>query len=205
MKKRSAGRLVLASGVFASTWLAATVGGIGPDRVASAIDVARQAAPAPTSIGAPFDMPPLASFAEINERPLFAPDRRPHKVPVPLVAPGTPVILTGIVILPEGRYAMIRDGGSKTVRVAEGDRIASGTIKRILHDRIEIAIADEGETIVKLFAPDMAKSGIDHAPPSVDRLAPRTRRPIARSTPPGPDGGFGNHVEPPNDAPPRSG
>lgn len=214
MKKQSATLYALTCGTFASAWLATAFGGVSPDQPPSRSTVVRahpKDVEGPAIAGSPgaatFNIAPLATFAEVNERPLFAPDRRPHKTPVSVVALGTPIVLAGIVILPEGRYALIRNGGSKTVRVTEGDSIASGTIKRIMPDRIEIALGNEGEAIVKLFAPGMAKPASDQAaPPLVDRSTPRTQRPVARSAAPSPDSGdVGKNTEGPNDIPPRSG
>lgn len=214
MKRQSARRHALACGVFASAWLAATIGGIQIDdaapRTAEAFahqkDVEQSSAPHSTPFAATFSMAPLATFAEINERPLFAPDRRPHKMPLPVAAPGTPIVLTGIIILPEGRYAMIHDGGSKTVRVAEGDHIASGTIKRIMPDHVEIALANDRDAIVKLFAPGTPKPGnLRAALPRGSGPEARTQRPAAQSNYPRPGNGGIDNTMPPDDAPPRSG
>jgi hypothetical protein len=214
MKKQSVRRNAVICGVFASASLATMIGDVHLDHATpqSAValahpkDLEQFVAPPSTPIAATFAMVPLATFAEVNERPLFASDRRPHKTPPRVVAPGTPIVLSGIVILPERRYAMIRDGRSKTVRIAEGDRIALGTIRRIMPDHIEIALANEGDVIVKLFAPGAPKPGNGHAAaPNEGRPDLHTQRPVAQSSPPRPPGDAIDAAAPPNDAPPRSG
>lgn len=215
MKKQTTQRNALICGLFATAWLATTIAGINPDDAAPqpaatlprSRDTEQSTVPASAQVATSFRMAPLATFAEVNLRPLFSRDRRPHTTTSPVTAPGTPIVLSGIIILPEGRYAMIRDGGSPTaVRVSEGQSIASGTLTRIMPDHIEIALTNDSQVIVKLFAPAVTTPGNDHVPrPSESPPGPRTRRPIAQSIPPGPAGGtFGDSI-PPIDTPSRSG
>jgi len=112
-----------------------------------------------------FQMPPLPDFAAVTERPLFAPDRRPHEAPPQIAGSAGPIALTGIVIEQQKRYALINEGAPLPRRIAEGERLAVGTVKQILPDRIVIAAAGGGETVIKLFDRKAAAVANPAAPP----------------------------------------
>jgi general secretion pathway protein N len=102
-------------------------------------------------------LPPLEQFAAIRERPLFNPERRPELVEVVLVENGetepvdeTPppldVAITGIIITPEVRIAMVRPrGASESVVLREGmplpGELGAWTLSRVLPRR---AVFDGG-------------------------------------------------------------
>jgi hypothetical protein len=98
-----------------------------------------------------FRMPPLQNFSETVDRPLFAPDRRPHQSPPQIQGPAAPIALTGIVIQDRTRYALINEGALAPRRIAEGERLAAGTVTQILPDRIVVAAPGGRDTVVKLF------------------------------------------------------
>lgn len=99
---------------------------------------------------APAAMPPLESFSEVIQRPLFAPDRRRHLKPAAAAPAGKPV-LSAIIMLKSKRYAMLRDGEAPARQVHEGDSIGGMTVKKILRDRVVLAGADGNETALPLF------------------------------------------------------
>lgn len=78
---------------------------------------------APSAVGAP---QPLAHYAEIAARPLFAEDRRPHPFLLPgtdaAVAPGFDYLLTGVLLTPALEMAILQPaGGGEPVRIRRGD------------------------------------------------------------------------------------
>jgi hypothetical protein len=102
-----------------------------------------------------FRLPPLASFSDVVDRPLFAPDRRRHDSPHSSTGPAAPVVLSGIVIEQRTRYALVNEGAPVLRRIAEGERLPAGTVKQILPDRIVLA-TPSGETVVTLFDKNQA-------------------------------------------------
>ena len=113
-----------------------------------------------------FRMPPLQSFSETVDRPLFAPDRRRHEAPPQIMGPVAPIALTGIVIQNRTRYALINEGALAPRRIAEGERLAAGTVTQILPDRIVVAAPSGGETVVKLFDKKPAAASTPATAPS---------------------------------------
>jgi type II secretory pathway component PulC len=122
-----------------------------PKREADRIPIERSA----TSTGQPqieaehapaavFDMPPLRSYAEIVQRPLFSATRRPPAPAsvesVPQAVPELPPIrflLTGLIVSPEERVALIRPSdGSAVMRVMEGQEVEQWVVEEILPDRV---------------------------------------------------------------------
>jgi hypothetical protein len=111
---------------------------------------------------------PIEAYAEVLDRPLFSADRRRH-APIPVVAAGS-AILSGIVIYGSERYAVFAgDSSSPAVRVREGQRIAAGTVMRILHDRVVLARATGGEAELRL-APEIPSDGARSSRPPVPVL-----------------------------------
>jgi hypothetical protein len=113
-----------------------------------------------------FHMPPLSRFSDTIERPLFAPDRRRHEAPPQLAGPAAPIALTGIVIQDRKRYALVNEGAPAPRRIAEGERLAAGTVTQILPDRIVVAVPGGGETVVKLFDKKPAAASTPATAPS---------------------------------------
>jgi hypothetical protein len=202
-------------GSLAAACLVVTIAWIHPDEAAQRPAIALQprgdAAQPVASAAAPavagFRMAPLANFAEVTSRPLFSSDRRPPKPLARAAEPGTPIVLSGIIILPERRYALIRDGASPMAkRVAEGDSIPFGTIKRILPDHIEIVVGNDANAVIKLFASSttLKAASSQAARPGEIRPEPRTQRPTAPSVLPMSNAGASHDGTSANDAPPRS-
>ena len=193
MKKRSAWRHAWVFVALTALTLAAMLGWAYPDEAArrlgvvagQRVDPAELASPVQPRAAVSFQMAPLAVFAEVADRPLFAADRRPHRIAVTRAAPAPPVVLSGIVIGPEGRYALIRDGASPAAkRVGEGQPIGSGTVKRITPDYIEISAGDGSDIVINLFVPSATKVGNNQdaaAAAQSGTMEPRTQRPTAPS------------------------
>jgi type II secretory pathway component PulC len=94
-------------------------------------------------------LPPLATYAAIVERPLFAPSRRP--------APGAAAIgpslesryrLLGIVGSGPKRKAFVADGARRG-EIAEGDTLDGWAVKEIGPDRVMLT-SPAGETTLRL-------------------------------------------------------
>jgi hypothetical protein len=113
-----------------------------------------------------FQMPPLQSFSDTVDRPLFASDRRRHEEPPQIRGPVAPIALTGIVIQSRTRYALINEGELAPRRIAEGERLAAGTVTQILPDRIVVAAPGGGESVVKLFDKKSAAASTPATAPS---------------------------------------
>jgi hypothetical protein len=110
-----------------------------------ALDHSANAAMRPTKPTAPetadglsFVMPPLVSFAEVVNRPLFSQTRRPAPK---ALAPGNeqslPYTLVGVVITAHERHALIAHGTPPRLeRLTEGQDLEGWTIEQILADRL---------------------------------------------------------------------
>jgi hypothetical protein len=89
-----------------------------------------------------FTLPPISDFADVLERPLFSPTRRPAEARPAEPAPGLPssLILVGTVVSSEGRHALIQHGEAASLqRVAVGDRFGGWTVEAILTDRVVLS------------------------------------------------------------------
>lgn len=118
----------------------------GPNlRVASLPVTASIAEPAPDLPTQPaFSMPPLESFSQIIDRPLFSVSRRPEEAVE--VAPKAAqqgraqahgFIVKGIIIAENTRVALIlRKGAKSMMQIAEGQVIDGWTVATILPDRV---------------------------------------------------------------------
>ena len=102
----------------------------------------------PPAAAASFDPPPLPRFAEIAERPLFLPGRRPQADDVepakPTAALKPPALaVQGVVLSPERRYAVIAHGNPvKYDAVAEGDTVEGWRVDSIDRDRVALSAGD---------------------------------------------------------------
>jgi hypothetical protein len=103
-----------------------------------AAETARAAAavPTPGAAASGFDAPPASRYLEIGERPLFIPDRRPQPEMAPAPpAPGPPapsLLVQGVVMSPEHRYAVIQHGNPpKLESVAEGATVDGWRVEHI--------------------------------------------------------------------------
>jgi general secretion pathway protein N len=117
----------------------------GPDRQAGA--------PGPNPAG--FAMPPLRSFAQVLERPLFSPTRRPALDA--LAASDTQssgLTLVGIVISPTEHHALIEHGQPPRLeRVVEGQQLEGWTVEAILPDAVTFRRADQSLELKAKDAP----------------------------------------------------
>lgn len=128
--------------------------------------VVSSASEAPAASGS---MAPLASFSEVIERPLFAPDRKRHIKAVP-VSPAEKPVLTAIILLKDKRYAVLREADAPARRVNEGDSIGGLMVMKILRDRIVTVAADGSETTMQLFPEQPAETAKSAPQPAVPRV-----------------------------------
>jgi hypothetical protein len=155
-------------------------------------------------------------FADITERPLFLPDRRPPKEEpeeeeeIPEQATGAALDtmdLTAIIITPTESVAWVRSPSKPAPeRLRLGDELEGWTVKAIKEDEIEVERQGESDTLVLR---DYSKSPPPAArPPGRAARAPNpARRGVQR---PGPVGRAANPPRPgvrqprtSNDAQPR--
>ena len=98
------------------------------------------AAPPAAAPLATFEPPPAERFAEIAQRPLFLPERRPQQDNESAMPPNAPALaVQGVVLSPEGRYAVIQHGTPpKLDAIAEGATIEGWHIESINAKRIAL-------------------------------------------------------------------
>jgi hypothetical protein len=91
------------------------------------------------------NIPPLAHFSELVERPLFRQDRRPFVAearPAPKRNPGVlasqlKLVLTGVIMTPSGETAVVKDLVThKTNHVKVGQTIKGWTLDKLESDKI---------------------------------------------------------------------
>lgn len=117
-----------------------------------------------------FSLPPLRSFASVNERPLFSQTRRPAPQGEDF-GPWSSFVLAGIIISPDSREALILHGKPPTVaHVQEGQDVEGWLITSILPDRV---VFRAGTTEHELRLLDAVKPD-PNAPkvPNVNRARP---------------------------------
>jgi general secretion pathway protein N len=139
-----------------------STGGAG----ASVPDAASAASNPPNIPAAPsrFALPPLETFAEVTERPLFSSSRRPiaAETSAAVVQPLS-ASLAGIVISPSSSSIIVMHGDPPTLmRLKEGDDIDGWSIRSIEPSRVVLRRGAE-EQQLKLH---------DTAPPQVATAAP---------------------------------
>ena len=111
-----------------------------------------------------FTLPPLETFAEVSERPLFSSSRRPisAETAAAVVQPLS-ASLAGIVISPSSSSIIVMHGDPPTLmRLKEGDDIDGWSIRSIEPSRVVLRRGAE-EQQLKLH---------DTAPPQVANAAP---------------------------------
>jgi hypothetical protein len=113
--------------------------------------------PASAGSAAPFALPPVATFAQVVQRPLFAPGRRPPRaVPAAVAAGPTPappaalspppaVDLVGIVRSGSFRTAILRKRNGPTRRLQEHGIIDDWSVDAI--EESSIVLSNQGRTI----------------------------------------------------------
>ena len=121
---------------------------------------ARAASPPPS-------VPPLQDFANVWEHPLFSPDRKPivGSSDSGEEAQSGNVELTGVILLPDLRMALLRErSGGRTLRIREGQSAGGVTVIEI---KPRSAVVDAGgsrsELALKPGAAPPPKEG-DNAP-----------------------------------------
>ncbi len=122
-------------------------------------------------------LPPIESFDEVVERPLFFRSRRapdPDAAPPPEAeaAPKADFVLTGLVIVSgKERLALLRPAGSKTVeRVHQGEEIEGWRVEAIHADRV---VLKKGETVQEIRLED-------RPPPKPRATRKRAKKPGVR-------------------------
>ena len=97
------------------------------------------------------DLPPLATFSAVFERPLFSPSRRPppdEKVPALDGGVAARYRLLGLLTAGETRRALLAEG-SRRFEIAEGAALDGWIVARIEQDRMVLS-SPVGETVLKL-------------------------------------------------------
>lgn len=156
-----------------------TVGRIVVLATLAALPTSVVAADRSASIGTEtYRLPAIETYREVVERPLFAPDRRPAPVAVD-AGLATAVVLTGVILLPQARYAVIKEGTAPVRSVAEGTHLSVGTIERITRDGISLRLTDGRVAAMTVVRPASAR------PTAVAQLSSGGEpAPTPRPTPP---------------------
>ena len=159
-----AGAGVLLSVLAIWPWVAPLA---APGRVPAADDTP----PPPPAIA---DLPPLATFRAVFERPLFSPSRRPPAdgtAPAPGIGIAERYRLLGLLTAGQARRALLAEG-SRRFEVAEGAALDGWTVTRIEQDRVVLS-SPGGETELRLHR--AGRNGVDpSAKPALGRPAPET-------------------------------
>ncbi|HZT87897.1 MAG TPA: hypothetical protein VFA12_08005 [Stellaceae bacterium] len=110
---------------------------------------------APASPAAPpaLELPPLASFTAVVERPLFSSSRRAGggAKQAPGAAFAGRYRLLGLIAAGDDRRALLAEG-PRVVELKEGDAVEGWRIKRIEQDRLILSSAT-GEAVLNLHTP----------------------------------------------------
>jgi len=120
---------------------------------------------------------PVRKYAAIAERPLFTPGRRPTKAPPPPAQPKVgrqslkSIVLTGILIGPDKKVALIRSAKSpKPQSLGEGATVGGWRLEKVLADRILLS-AGEQTAEIAIWTQAAGKS----RPQGGARSGPKTR------------------------------
>ena len=179
--------------VLLAAVLLTLLGGLGRDVQWNPPRPAAAAANTPASAARLPPPTPLARYAEVWQKPLFSPDRKPSAH----AAGGTSNIgelqLTGIILTPQLRMALLRNAnGGQEIRVREGSALPDGSSTLVeLQPRAAVFDSSSGRTELKLPA------GAPIDLPRGDELgAPPPGSPATEAGPPGRDNGSGLSGEP---------
>ncbi|MEE8515751.1 MAG: hypothetical protein V3T02_03840 [Alphaproteobacteria bacterium] len=128
-----------------------------------------------------FAMPPITTYPETVKRPLFSPSRQPPEqtteIPEPKPVPDQDIKarLSGIIITPEGRFALLqKPQETEAIRIREGQNFEGWVVKSIQADRI---VLNRGESTQVV----MIEDEIRKAPAATRRKPRRSRRNRART------------------------
>ena len=158
--------------------LLALLGGLGrqlrwdPPRAATATTPRPAAARLPPPV-------PLQHYAEVWQKPLFSPDRKPSAHAAGGASNIGDLELTGIIITPELRMALLRktDGGQE-IRVREGAALPDGSSTlTALRPRSALFDSPSGQVELKLPAGariDLSRGDATAQPPAAAETAPDT-------------------------------
>lgn len=98
----------------------------------------------------PLALPPLSDYAELVERPLFNPNRRPLQA-VAAVLVETPPLdtysLVGVINDTQGRRALLRDSQAQLWIVRAGENLQGWTVESVLPDQVTLRLADQEHVI----------------------------------------------------------
>lgn len=142
--------------------------------------------------GEPVAIPPEAQFAEIQQRPIFNEDRKPTPPAAPEVAktdmPAVPlnVTLTGIILTPNVRLAMVQDNAkNESVSLRLGMPLPGDqqvwTLSEIKNRSAVFKNASDETAEVELQVAEVKAV----APPASRLPTPPPQQPTAASPPPG--------------------
>ena len=109
------------------------------------------AAPAELPVpAAAVGLPPLASFAAVFDRPLFAPSRRASAADKQAAGAGFAgrYRLLGLLMVGDQRRALVAEG-ARVIEMKEGDSIEGWNIKRIEQDRLVVS-SGAGDAVLTL-------------------------------------------------------
>src|SRR5215469_2256574 len=91
----------------------------------------------PVAPSASFSLPALGNFANVGQRPLFSPDRRPAARSADNSGAWSSFTLAGIIITPQSREALVLHGKPPIIaHVAEGQTIEGWTVSAIYPDHV---------------------------------------------------------------------
>jgi hypothetical protein len=126
-----------------------------------------------------FRLPPLAHFAAVTERPLFAPSRRPARsLDDGTAGAWSSFVLSGVILSSGMRTAIIGHGEPpKLKHLQEGQEIDGWDVVSIRPDRVLLRRGDieHALTLVKRPA-DASSSPPDRAPSSIELRRPAALR-----------------------------
>ncbi|HEY1588445.1 MAG TPA: hypothetical protein VGG00_01830, partial [Rhodanobacter sp.] len=115
---------------------------------------------------------PLGQFAVVWQKPLFSPDRKPMARMASAGVGLGDLELTGIILTPTLRMALLRDKSAdhREVRLREGASLPDGSVTLLeVHPRSAVFATSAGQTELKLPAGapiDVPKTGMAEAPVS---------------------------------------
>lgn len=99
----------------------------------------------------------LQRYDGLLERPLFYPDRRPPEPesepeavpePPPPPPPDAELTLVGVVMMPEGMRALIKEDDSQRVsRLGPGDRVASWRLEELAGEQVTLSQGDRNRVL----------------------------------------------------------
>lgn len=99
-------------------------------------------------------LPPQSDYAELIERPLFNPSRRPHQSSATVLEKTPPLdayVLIGVINDTKGRRALLRDSQAQIWMVTSGDDLQGWKVESVLADRVTLSASDNEQVIS--FAP----------------------------------------------------